>query len=229
MKTKFPNLQGFIIKPVKPAKETGKEDDKKKKNLNVSTAFVFNGHVIATDGKIVFFYNLKEYLKHYMQSEDGEDPTNGVALISKIVEALEGKTLSKDFFNVFSKMQTITKIDEFKIYVENGSLHSEYSIEDSYDADLLISFLKKQKTAWTLQRSAQGQFGIGGAIYTSIASVLKPEMQNDALVFDRTADDKVRFCFVNKDFVFGICQFSIESESSITKFTEADDFFDLHV
>ena len=229
MKTRFPKLQGFLIKPTKPAKDSKNADDKKKKTINLSNAFVHKGYLIAADGKMVLFFNLKEYLKHFLKLEDGGETATAYAIISSIVENLEGKTLSSEFFNIFSKLQTIIKVDEFKIYVEQKGLYSEYLLGEEFDVEALESFLSNIKKAWDIERSEQGQFCIHGSAISSITNILSAESQNDSLVFERTTDDKAKFCLANKDFVFGICKFSIEAEASITKFGEANDFFDLSI
>lgn len=228
MKTRFPKLQGFLIKPLKPAKADDKKKDKKPA-LNLSTAFVYKGHIVASDLKITIFFNLKEYLKHFLINEKDEDPKNSQAIITNLVERLEGKTLSKEFFDVFSKLTTIVKADQYKIYVENGGLHSEYSIESEFDVELLEDFLSKTKVQWEIERSEQGDFGVSGVTYSALESILKTEMAGDSIVFKRTADDKANFCLIRKEFVFGICPYSLETESSITKFGEANDFFEINV
>ena len=223
MKTRFPKLQGFLIKPEKNSKKL------EKKGLNVTTAFVHCGHIVATDGKILLFFNLKEFLKNTVTFDKDEEPATAYALISQICEHLEGRTLSREFFAEFSKLQTITKVDEFKLYVEKNGLHFEYSLEEKFDVELLADFLGKQKNVWTKVRSEQSAFCILGGVLSSLNSVLSSEISNDSLIFERTADDKARFCLANKDFIFGIVSFSVQGESSITKFSEADDYFELHL
>lgn len=229
MKTRFPKLQGFLLKPTKPKNESQDGDKKKKETLNVSNAFVYKGHIIATDGKTLFVFNLKEYMKYHVQFENGEEPATAYGIISDIVEKLEGKALSREFFAAFSKSQTIIKADEFRIYVEQNGLHSEYIIEETYNVELLEKFMANQKKVWEIERSEQGQFGISGTILSSISGVLSAEMQNDSLVFERTTDDKAKFCLVNKDFLFGITMFSLDTEKSITKFVEANEFFEVNI
>lgn len=229
MKTKFPKLQGFLIKPkvqVQPSKN--EDEEKKKKNLDISSAFVYKGHLIAANGQILLIYNLKEYMKTHVKNDDGEEISNAYSMISRIIEYLEGKTLSKDFFTAFSKIQEFNNVDEFKMYVNQSGLHSEISIDATYDVELLESFLAKRKIVWQKERTEQGGyygFSLAGSVYTMLSSVLSEEMAGDSLILERTTDDQARFCFANKDWVFGLCVYSIDGESSVTKFAEANDFF----
>lgn len=230
MKTKFPKLEGFLPK-VKPAKNEKKTDEKNKK-IDPSLAYVYKGHLIATNGQIFIIFNLKEYMKTYVQADEGEEMANAYSMVSRVVEYLEGKTLTSEFFSMFSKMQEFNNVDEFKMYISQNGLHSDITVETVYDVEVLENFLSKRKNVWTKERKDQGGyygFSIHGSVYSTLNKILGAELANDSLIFERTSDDQARFCLANKDFLFGICVYSIEGEASITKFTEANDFFDLNI
>lgn len=223
MKLKFPKLQGFLVKPTK-ADSPKKKDEAK---LNVSTAFVYKGHIVAINAHTTLFIHVKEYLKYSVNIEEDENPQEVFGTINSLAEALDGRTLSKGFFEIFSKMQKIVGVDEDRIYVEKDGLHSEYLLEPEYDIDLLDGYLEKVRAQWMVNRSAQGDMGITGGVYSSIGDVLKSEIGNDSLVFSRTTDDRMKFALLQKDWIFGVTKYDTESESSITKFGEANDFFEL--
>lgn len=226
MKTKFPKLNGFLIKSKTPA--AAASDDKPKK-LDFSSAFVYKGHLIATNGQIFIVYNLKEYMKYHIKNTDGEEMANAFNMVTKIVEYLEGKTLSSEFFATFSKEQEFNNVDDFRMSISQNGLHSEVSVDTNYDVEKLESFLAKRKNVWQKVRTEQSGyygFSLDGKVYSTLKDILGPELGTDQIVFERTSDDQTRFCLVNKDWVFGITTYSIDGESSAMKFLEANDFFE---
>lgn len=218
MELKFPKLQSFMIKPSKDAKD--------KKAINFSNAHVFKGNIIASNGKITLFFNLKEYLKYTMKIEDEDDIQECMGKINHLCEELEGSSLPREFFNTFSKYVKIMEIDNEKVSIDQNGFKSEYFLEEKFEEERMIDFLNNMKANWEHQRSDQGQMGLSGKIVSEITSAIGNEMANDTIVFDRTLDGIVRFCLIEKDFIFGITLFDLESESSITKFGEANDFFE---
>ncbi len=214
---------------VKPKKGETNPKKESKPKLNMSYAYVYKGHIVAFNEKTVLFINMKEYLKYSLQIEDDENPSDAFSLISKITEKLDGRKLSGEFFSVFSKTQKIVGIEEDLITVDNNGFISDYSIDSEYDVDLLEDMLSKAKTWWTTSRTEQGEFAVRGSVFNTLSSVFKGEIENDSLIFERTLDDKARFALINKDFIFGVTEFDFTVESSITKFGEANDFFELSV
>lgn len=231
MKTKFPKLEGFLPK-VKPTNQKESKKDEKKKNIDPSLAYVYKGHLIATNGQIFIMFNLKEYMKAYVQADQGEEMANAYSMVSRIVEYLEGKTLTSEFFSMFSKMQEFNNVDEFKMYISQNGLHSDVTVDTTYDAEILESFLSKRKNVWVKERNEQNGyygFSIHGNVYSTLNKIIGPELANDSLIFERTSDDQARFCLANKEYIFGICVYSTEGEQTLTKFTEPNDFFDLNI
>lgn len=225
MKTKFPKLNGFMIKSKTPAKA----GDEKNAKLDFSSAFVYKRHLIATNGQIFIVYNLKEYMKYHIKNSDGEEMANAFEMVDRVCEYLEGKSLSSEFFATFSKEQEFNNVDEFKMSITQNGLHSEVSVDTTYNVEKLESFLEKRKNVWQKVRTEQNGyygFSLDGKVYSTVKDVLGPELGNDQIVFERTSDDQARFCLANKDWVFGITVYSIEGESNLTKFQEANDFFD---
>ena len=138
MKTKFPALQGFLIKPKKDV-----EHDPEK--LNVSYAFVYRGYLFATDLNTFIFYDLKEYLKEHMTVDKDEEPANGYDMIKRLVGYLEGKVLSGEFFSQFSKLQEISNVDEYVIRISQNGFHSEATVDELFNVDKLEEVLVKAK------------------------------------------------------------------------------------
>lgn len=226
MKTKLPNLKSFLPKQVKQSSK----DEKKK--LDFSTAFVYQGHLIGFNNQTLLIFDLKEYMKIYMKADDDEGEANAINMVKKVVEYLEGKALSADFFSVFAKMNEIINVDDDRIYVSQNDLHSEFYIDATYDVELLEKFLSKIKIMWNRQRTEQqGYYGFSmyGNVYSTLHSVLGPDMAGDSIVFERTTDDQVRFSFAHKEFIFGISVYSLDGEQSMTKFQSGTDFFESNV
>lgn len=223
MQLKFPKLQSYLIKDskVKTPKKSKKEGEVEV--VNFTNAYVYKGHIIASDAYSLFFFNLKEYLKSNFITEKEETSVEAYDLIQQICDNLEGKLLQKEFFTIFSKYQTITSIDEYKISVETNGFHSEFSIGETYNPEMLVKFLKGQKNIF-LKKSPQGDFSVKGTILSAIMGVISSECKNDSLIFQRCTDSHLRFTLEGKDFIFGLCLFSLEGEASITKFGEAEDF-----
>lgn len=222
MKTKFPALQGFLIKPKKEAKV----DEEK---LNVSYAFVYRGYLIATDLQIFVFYDLKEYLKENMNIEKDEEPTNGHDMIKRLVGYLEGKILSAEFFSQFSKLQEIANVDEFVIQIGHNGFYSETTIEDHFNIDKLEELLVKSKKIWDKERTetnGYSGFSVSGNDLIKLTTLIKTDISGDSIIFERTTDSHARFSLSQREYVFGLIKYNLDGEKSIVKFGLGTEFFE---
>lgn len=221
MKTKFPALQGFLIKPKKDV-----EHDPEK--LNVSYAFVYRGYLFATDLSMFVFYDLKEYLKEHMVIDKDEEPTNGIDMIKRLVWYLEGKVLSGEFFSQFSKLQEIANVDEFVIRIGQHGFHSETTIDELFNVDKLEEVLVRAKKIWDKERKETNGYSglsISGNDLVKLVSLIKGDISGDTLIFERTLDSHARFGLAQKEYIFGIVKYSLDGENSIIKFSLGTDFF----
>lgn len=222
MKTKFPALQGFLIKPKKEAKV-----DKEK--LNVSYAFVYRGYLIATDLQMFVFYELKEYLKQYMTLDKDEEVTNGIDMIKRLVGYLEGKVLSAEFFSQFSKLQEIANVNEFVIKIGQNGFYSETTVEEHFNIDKLEELLVKTKKIWDKERketNGYAGFSVSGNDLVKLTSLIKGDLAGDSIIFERTVDSHSRFSLSQKEYVFGLIKYSLDGEKSIVKFGLGIEFFE---
>lgn len=222
MKTKFPSLQSFLIKPKKDAKI----DPEK---LNLSKAFVYRGYLFAADQSIFIFYDLKEFLKENMTVEKDEEPSNGYEMIKRLVGYLEGKVLSAEFFNQFSKLQEISNVDEFVIKIGQSGFHSETTVDELFDVNKLEELLVKAKKIWDKERKETNGYSglsISGNDLSKLVSLIKADMAGDTIVFERTVDSHTRFSLSEKEYVFGIVKYGLQGENSIIKFGLGTEFFE---
>lgn len=222
MKTKFPALQGFLIKPKKDV-----EHDQEK--LNVSYGFVYKGYLIATDMSMFVFYDLKEYLKQNMVIEKDEEPTNAYAMIKKLVEYLEGKVLSSEFFSQFAKLQEISNVDDFVIKVGQNGYHSDTTVDILFNVEKLEELLSKTKKIWDRERkdtNGYSGFSVSGNDLIKLVSLIKGDISGDSIIFERTVDSHAKFGLSNREYIFGIIKYSLDGENSIIKFAQGTEFFE---
>lgn len=222
MKTKFPALQGFLIKPKKDV-----EHDSEK--LNVSYAFVYRGYLFATDLRIFIFYDLKEYLKEHMNIDKDEETSNGHDMIKRLVGYLEGKVLSGEFFTQFSKLQEISNVDEFVIRIGQNGFHSETTIDELFNVDKLEEILVKASKIWDKERKETNGYSglsISGNDLSKLVSLIKNDIAGDSIIFERTLDSHARFSLAIKEYVFGIVLYDLNGENSLIKFSLGTEFFE---
>ena len=222
MKTKFPSLQGFLIKPKKDV-----EHDPEK--LSISYAFVYRGYLVATDLNTFVFYELKEYLKENMTVDKDEEPSNGYDMIKRLVGYLEGKVLSSEFFSQFSKLQEITNVDQFVIKMSQNGFHSETTVDEFFNVDKLEEILVKSKKIWDKERQETNGYSalsVSGTDLAKLIALIKTDIAGDSIIFERTVDSHARFSLAEREYVFGIIKYSLNGESSITKFTLGTEFFE---
>lgn len=222
MKTKFPALQGFLIKPKKDVKH----DPEK---LNISYAFVYRGYLFATDLQMFVFYELKEYLKQHMSIDKDEEPTNAYDMIKRVVGYLEGKVLSAEFFSQFSTLQEIVNVDEFVIRIGKSGYHTEATVDELFDVDKLEEILVKSKKIWDKERketNGYSGFSVSGNDLIKLTSLIKADISGDTIIFERTTDSHARFGLSNREYIFGLIKYSLDGENSIIKFALGTEFFE---
>lgn len=219
MKVKFPKLQSFLIKPIK-------EKNVNSEALSVTSAFVHKGKIIAVNATLIVFIDMKQYLKEHLSFDAEEDVESIYQEINKLCETLEGKTLSKEFFTIFSKYQNITYVSDTVITVLENDFRKDFFIEEPFDVLKLEEQIEKYKSIFSHERSEQGDMCIGGKAFNTLKDIFGTEISDSAINFKRTVDEYFIFTIFGKEYIFGLGLFDSASDSSIIKFTEGDDFFD---
>lgn len=221
MKTMFPKLGSFLPKQTKNSKSSDED------TLVITRAYVFKGNLIATDKSSLLVFNLREFLKFYHQLDDSENPTEAIELIDRLVEELEGKALTAEFFNIFSKPTKINDVQDGRIFVSKEGLHSEFLLDEVFPQEKLEDYLiNNWSIHWKAERTEQGNFAVPGSVIKKLQSVAGGELIADNLVFKRTTDDHAAFCLTEKEFFYGIVPYALEGESSVMVFIEGNDFFE---
>lgn len=208
MKTKFPNLIPILD-----------NNSDLPENHPSKLIHIMGQHAVVTTSSYVVCVNMREYIKR----EAGIDSPEEIEELNILIDSLEGKSLSKNFWKEFTSSNEITS-NPFGIEVTK-SFSTKNVIFDTIEGIDLDSIKKiVTKTIKKTKDLSLSKISLAGDSLIKILTSLK-ELKSDEIIFD-FKDDVLRFSGRSKDYIFGVIMLDTEAAQEWVAFDNVEILLD---
>jgi hypothetical protein len=160
---------------------------------------IVNSHAIVVTPYSVVCFNMREYFLNVLQIDDTENEA-----FHSLMNWMEGKFFTIEFWNYLTSLNDITVIDETRIKISGNRFQKELIYDSQIDFDTR-GILKNLKTAFTGGKYQYARVGISNGILKNLDKTFGKIIQGNSLVFEMLGPDQpILFTVDNMDFIFGL-------------------------
>lgn len=204
MKFKLPKLQTFLNGDKKIS------DSDPTKSIHVS-----NGHAIVSNN-IVAIVDLRNYVKRELNVID----ENELEELTSILDWMEGKSFSKDFWSELTGERFVT-LTEDGLSITHESYISNLNYFDR-DTDIKHA-LKILKDNLMRPEKEMSRFALSGDHFSLLTKGFSNELKGDNFIFKLSGSgNTVLFSLQRRDYIFGIIPEHFDSSMDLTAFLNAE-------
>lgn len=200
MKFRMPKLNSLVS-----------SDKKLEDNDPTKLVTVIRGHAIVCN-EIYVAVNLREYVK----IECGIVETHDLDVLTEIINWMEGKSFSKEFWSELTN-DCFIKLTEEGLEIQNLNYNKVLiyeEIQTSEDTYLAVLRDNLVETSVTVQKIA-----VNSSYLLLISNTFKKEFGKGSIILESTGIDKaLRFSGVRKDYIFGFIPLSYDDANEFTNF-----------
>ena len=206
MKFKLPKLQVFL------------NGDKKLPDTDpTKNIHVFQGHAIVSND-VVAIVNLREYVKRELKIDDEED----LKELTNIIEWMEGKSFSKEFWSELTTEKIIELVfDEDAIEISHSSFtqkltYQYINTEAERPFKLVLDNINREEMEMS-------RFALNGEHFSIISKGFSNEVKGDNLIFKLSGSgNAILFSLQRKEYIFGVLPEKFDTSMDISAFLNAD-------
>lgn len=187
-------------------------NDNPSKYIHVLKSHAYVNH------EIIAAVNLREYVKLECDVDDEED----IDELYRILEWLEGKSFTKEFWEQLTKEKSVTLVDD-SLMIEDSTFTS-YLHYQSIELDLRLP-IKSISDNIDIPDFSLFRVSFSGAHMELLQKAFKNELKKDYLNLEFSETSKpVKFSFSTRNFIFGSIKSTMNSASELMAFIGNKDF-----
>lgn len=187
-------------------------------NMPQKLVHVVNGYAFVSH-EITAIVNLREYAKKELDLETEDE----LEELTKIIDWLNGKSFTKEFWSMLTKDCLLTVNDDNNLEITNGQFTTVLNYQDVIpDNDIYL-----ETTTQNLGRPPVNidRIGIKGKYISLLNSAFSKEMASDTFIFEFSGKEYcMNFSGSSKDYIFGFVPLSYDEANELTAFMNVKSF-----